>query len=57
MYVPGKIEFMRGKVIVPVGCIDGSEKDPRLAPGSEGWCKRREGWLARVEGAREFDEW
>ena len=52
-----KIENMIGKVIVAVGTIEGSEKDERLKPGAEGWCKRREAWMGKAEGATESDEW
>jgi hypothetical protein len=48
---------MQGKVIVCVGTIDGSEKNKLLRPSAEGWCKRRETWMAKAEGSEEFDQW
>ena len=52
-----KIESMEDKVIIAVGTIDGSEKDERLKPVAEGWCKRRETWLCKAEGTEESEEW
>ena len=48
---------MRDQVVVPVGAIDGSEKDERLRPVAEGWCKRREGWMPDMKGTEVFDMW
>ena len=56
-HVPLKVEGMNGLVIVPVGVIDGSEGDERLRPGAEGWCRRREAWMGKMEGTVESEEW
>lgn len=48
---------MKDQVIVPVGAIDGSEKDERLRPSAEGFCKRKEAWMAKMDGTAEFEEW
>lgn len=55
LYVPEKIEFMKGLVIVPVGAIDGSEEDARLKPRKEFFCKRREGWMVGMVGTTEAE--
>ena len=51
------VDGMHGKLIVTVGTIVGTEKDQRLKPTAEGWCKWREGWLQPAKGANESEEW
>jgi hypothetical protein len=46
---------MRETVIVPVGVIDGSETDERLAPTFENYCRRREIWMPQMKGTKEID--
>ena len=52
-----KIQDMIGKIIIAMGTVDGSEKDERFKPIAEGWCKRREAWMSKAEGAKESEEW
>ena len=47
---------MEGSVIVPIGMIEGSERDERLRPGLEFFCKRREGWMPGMQGTKEYQE-
>lgn len=44
-------------VVVPAGIIDGSHEDDRLKPTEEGYCRRRENWMADMRGTRVFEEW
>lgn len=47
---------MADSVIVPIGVIDNSETDARLAPRAEFWCKRRETWMLGMNGTKVFNE-
>lgn len=55
--VPERNVDMKGQVIVCVGTMDGSETSEALKPVAEGWCRRREKWMGKAEGAQEFEEW
>ena len=55
--VPDHVESLREIVIVCVGTINGSEEMETLKPIAEGWCKRREIWLGKIDGAEQVDEW
>ncbi len=57
IYVPARVTSMKGEVIVPVGVIDGSERDERLRPRMEGFVGRREVWMGKMEGTGECERW
>lgn len=54
LYCGNSNDSMRDQVIVPVGAIDGSERDERLRPVAEGWCRRREEWMPDMRGTEVF---
>ncbi|KAK5945837.1 hypothetical protein PMZ80_003045 [Knufia obscura] len=56
IYVREEVAVMQDKVIIPVGVIDGSEKDERLRPTAEAFCERREEWMPDMRGTEAFDK-
>ncbi|KXJ89208.1 Mss4-like protein [Microdochium bolleyi] len=52
LYCRAGIREMRDKVVVPVGVIEDSYQDVRLAPSMEGWVKRKACWMPEDLGLK-----